>query len=493
MNILFATSEAYPLIKTGGLADVAASLPRALLKLGIDIKIVLPAYASVLSQAEKIELKTLSTISILGREIILQQTRLPGTRVKVILVNIEEFSAREGNPYCGPDGSDWPDNHWRFFWFSRAIEAIALNQAGLNWPVDIVHCNDWQTGLVPALLSEQKKSPACVFTIHNLAYRGLFSYQAFAELNLPDLFWHHEKLEFYGQMSFIKGGLNFSQKITTVSPSYANEIQTPEFGNGLDGLMRYRQKDLHGILNGIDTDEWNPNADKHLLHKFNRRSLSGKTKNKLELQQQLGLNLKDDIPLLGFVGRLVDQKGVDLILAQMTLLLTKECQMVFLGSGFPHYEKALKNIATQYPNKVSVVIGYNEELAHRIEAGCDLFLMPSLFEPCGLNQLYSLRYGTLPIVHAVGGLHDTVFECPVNQITEQANGFVFHKPTAIELHHAICRALDAYQQPEFFKQLQQNAMRRDSSWKKSALEYKALYESILVASELVAADKTTLI
>ncbi len=483
MNILFATSEAYPLIKTGGLADVAASLPRALLKLNIDVKIVLPAYASVLSQAEKIELKTLSTISILGREIILQQTRLPGTRVKVILVNIEEFSERQGNPYCGPDGSDWPDNHWRFFWFARAIESIALNQAGLNWPVDIVHCNDWQTGLVPAFLSEQKNSPACVFTIHNLAYRGLFSYQAFAELNLPDLFWHHEKLEFYGQMSFIKGGLNFSQKITTVSPSYANEIQTPEFGNGLDGLMRYRQKDLHGILNGIDTDEWNPNADKHLLHKFNRRSLSGKTKNKLELQQQLGLDIKDDVPLLGFVGRLVDQKGVDLILAQMTLLLTKECQLVFLGSGFPHYEKALKNIATQYPKKVSVVIGYNEELAHRIEAGCDLFLMPSLFEPCGLNQLYSLRYGTLPIVHAVGGLQDTVFECSVNQITEETNGFVFNKPTAIELHHAICRALDAYQQPAFFKQLQQNAMRRDSSWEKSALKYKALYESLLVDSD----------
>lgn len=479
MNLLFATSEVYPLIKTGGLADVAASLPRALLKLNIDVKIVLPAYASVLTQAAKVELKTLSTISVLGMDILLQQTRLPGTRVKVILVNIPEFSERVGNPYCGPDGSDWPDNHWRFFWFARAIEAIALNQAGLNWPVDIVHCNDWQTGLVPALLSEHKNAPPCVFTIHNLAYRGLFSHQAFAELNLSVSMWHHEKLEFYGQMSFMKGGLNFSQKITTVSPSYANEIQTPDFGNGLDGLMRYRKSDLHGILNGIDMDEWNPNTDEHLFHKFSRRNLSGKLLNKIELQKQCGLETDIEIPLIGFVGRLVDQKGVDLILAQMSLLLSKNCQLIFLGSGFPHYELALKNLAGLHPHKMSVTIGYSETLAHRIEAGCDLFLMPSLFEPCGLNQLYSLRYGTLPIVHAVGGLQDTVFECPLNQPDDQSNGFVFHKPTAIELHHAICRAIDAYHQPIIWKKLQLNAMNRDSSWEKSALEYKEIYEGLI--------------
>ncbi len=479
MNLLFATSEVYPLVKTGGLADVAASLPRALLKLNIDVKIVLPAYASVLAQTEKLDVKTLSTISVLGREILLQQTRLPGTRVKVILVNIPEFSERIGNPYCGPDGSDWPDNHWRFFWFARAIETIAINQAGLDWPVDIVHCNDWQTGLIPALLSEHQTAPACVFTIHNLAYRGLFSHQAFAELNLPESMWHHEKLEFYGQMSFMKGGLSYSQKITTVSPSYANEIQTPEFGNGLDGLMRYRQNDLHGILNGIDMEEWNPNADEHLLHKFNRRSLIGKQENKLELQTQLGLEVNAKIPLLGFVGRLVDQKGLDLILAQMSLLLSKNCQLVFLGSGFQHYETALKNIAAQHPHKMAVTIGYNETLAHRIEAACDLFLMPSLFEPCGLNQLYSLRYGSLPIVHAVGGLADTVFECPINQPDNKANGFVFHSATAIELHHAICRALEAYQQPDFWKKLQENAMSRDSSWDKSALEYSQIYLDLM--------------
>lgn len=479
MNILFATSEVFPLIKTGGLADVAASLPRALLKTGMDVKIVLPAYASVLAQAARVELKTLSTISIAGREIVIQQTRLPGSRVKVLLINIPEFSDRPGNPYCAPDGSDWSDNHWRFYWFSRAIEAIAMNQANLNWAVDLVHCNDWQTGLVPALLSLQKKSPPSVFTIHNLAYRGLFSHQSFAELNLPIEFWHHEKLEFYGQMSYMKGGLAFANKITTVSPSYAQEIQTPEFGNGLDGLMRFRQQDLFGILNGIDTDEWNPQKDPHLTHTFNRKNLDGKTQNKLQLQKDLGMSVSADTPMLGFVGRLVDQKGLDLILAQLTLLLGKDCQVVFLGSGFQHYEQVLKNIAAQHPHKMSVTIGYNETLAHRIEAACDIFLMPSLFEPCGLNQLYSLRYGSLPIVHAVGGLKDTVFECPLGQMDDNANGFVFHESTAIELHHAICRALDAYQHPEFWKHLQQNAMSRDSSWNKSAMEYRAIYEMLL--------------
>lgn len=479
MNILFATSEVFPLVKTGGLADVAASLPRSLLKTGVDVKIILPAYASVLDHVGKVELKNLSKISLEGRDILIQQTRLPGSRVKVLLVNIPEFSERQGNPYCSPDGSDWSDNHLRFYWFARAVCAVAMNQASLYWPVDLVHCNDWQTGLVPALLSSQKKSPPCVFTIHNLAYRGLFSHQAFSELNLPDDLWHHEKLEFYGQMSFMKGGLAFAKKITTVSPSYAQEIQTPEFGNGLDGLMRYRQKDLLGILNGIDTDEWNPQKDQHLTHSFNRKNLHGKLQNKLLLQKELGLTVGHNIPLLGFVGRLVDQKGLDLILAQLNLLLTKDCQLIFLGSGFQHYEQALKNIAEQHPHKISVTIGYNETLAHRIEAACDLFLMPSLFEPCGLNQLYSLRYGSLPIVHAVGGLKDTVFECPLNEANDQANGFVFHSPTAIELHHAICRALDAYKFPEFWNRLQQNAMVRDSSWNKSAQEYHAIYESLI--------------
>lgn len=479
-KILFATSEVYPLIKTGGLADVAASLPRALLKLGQDVKILLPGYSSVLEKAAEAGVKEVSAFEIEGISVSIKQTRLPGTRVTVWLVDIPELYGRTGNPYCGPDGNDWYDNHKRFYIFSRVAELISLNQANLDWQPTVVHCNDWQTGLIPALLSLHPNHPATIFTIHNMAYRGLFSYQAFAELNLPAGFWHHERLEFYGQMSFIKGGLGFSDYITTVSPSYAQEIQRPEFGCGLDGLMRYRNDSLAGILNGIDTDEWNPGTDPHLTCNYNRRTLGNKTKNKLALQEELGLTVGADIPLLGFVGRLVDQKGVDLILAQMNQLLSQDCQLVVLGSGFPHYEQALKSIAEQHPSKVAVSLGYNESFAHRIEASSDIFLMPSIFEPCGLNQLYSLRYGTLPVVHAVGGLKDTVFEQAPDELLADANGFVFHEANAGELFAAIQRAIALFNKPDLWKQLQINAMTKDFSWDVSAKEYLAIYEKIVL-------------
>jgi starch synthase len=478
-KILFATSEAHPLIKTGGLADVASSLPRALLKRGHDVKILLPAYASVLLNAKEIGVKKISELNIVGQSITLWLTRLPGSRVAVILVDIPQFSEREGNPYCGPDGNDWSDNHWRFFVFAKVAETIALNQANVDWQPDIVHCNDWQTGLIPALLAQHEQKPATVFTIHNLAYRGLFSYQVFAELGLPNDYWHHEKLEFYGQISFIKGGLAFADAITTVSKSYAQEIQTPEFGCGLDGVLRSRAKDLSGVLNGIDMDEWNPGSDKLINYNYNRRTVNQKVKNKTALQEQLGLPVNESVPLLGFIGRLVEQKGIDLILNQMNQLLTLDCQVVILGSGFASYEQALKNIAEQHPQKVSVTLGYNESFAHQIEAGADLFLMPSMFEPCGLNQMYSLRYGTLPIVNAVGGLRDTVIEKTVDDIGNDGNGFVFHEATAEELHLTIKRALACYQQPEVWKKMQQNAMCQDFSWEKSAARYEEIYASLL--------------
>lgn len=480
-NILFATSEAYPLIKTGGLADIAASLPRALLKPGHNIRILLPAYQTVMVKAREIGVKPLASITVDGREIELWQTRLPGTRVRVWLVDISEFSLRDGNPYCGPDGSDWWDNHQRFYWFAKVAEAIALNRAGLDWTPQIVHCNDWQTGLIPALLSLSPNRPATLFTIHNLAYRGLFSHQAFAELNLPPAFWHHERLEFYGQMSYMKGGLAFADYITTVSPSYAQEIQKPENGYGMDGLLRYRADSLSGILNGIDTDEWNPGTDKLIAANYNRRSMAGKTQNKLALQAQLGLEQNQAVPLFGFIGRLVDQKGVDLILAQLAWLLSHNCQLAILGSGFTHYETLLRKVAHENPNKVAVTIGYNEALAHQIEAGCDIFLMPSIFEPCGLNQMYSLRYGTLPIVHAVGGLKDTVQERPLDDQDPAANGFVFHAPKAEELQAAIKRALDAYHQPEAWSRLQQNAMSQNFSWEQSAQAYTHIYSRLVNA------------
>ncbi|HSC66626.1 MAG TPA: glycogen synthase GlgA [Cellvibrio sp.] len=478
-KILFATSEVYPLIKTGGLADVAASLPRALLKLGQDVKILLPAYASVLEKAAENGLKEVAKFEIEEYVVSLKQTRLPNTRVIVWLVDIPELFARPGNPYCGPDGNDWSDNHKRFYLFAKVAELIALNQVNLNWQPSIVHCNDWQSALIPALLSLHPNHPATVFTIHNLAYRGLFSYQAFAELNLPGGFWHHERLEFYGQLAFIKGGLGFADYITTVSPSYAQEIQRPEFGCGLDGLIRYRSDSLVGILNGIDTDEWNPGTDPHLTCNYNRRTLGNKTKNKVALQEELGLKVSPATPLIGFIGRLVDQKGVDLILAKIDQILNQDCQLVVLGSGFPHYEQALKNIAAQHPSKVAVILGYNESFAHRIEASSDVFLMPSIFEPCGLNQLYSLRYGTLPVVHAVGGLRDTVFEPEQDGVAEWHNGFVFSAANADELFAAIQRAISVYNKKDVWRKLQLNAMSKDFSWDVSAKEYLAIYEKIV--------------
>lgn len=477
-NILFVASEVFPLIKTGGLADVAASLPRALTKLKHDVRILLPAYAAVMNAAQN-KFKKIQTLDIDGQQTVLWKTSLPGTRIPVWLVDTPAFSQREGNPYCGPDGNDWPDNAQRFLLFARAARLIALNEAGLDWPVDIVHCNDWQTGLIPALLAQETRRPATVFTIHNLAYRGLFSWDTFASLGLPADWWHMERLEFYNQFCFMKGGLVYADRITTVSPSYAQEIQTPEAGHGLDGLLRHRKEILSGILNGIDTDEWNPGTDKYIAQIYNRRALANKLKNKAALQTRCALDVSEK-PLLGFIGRLVEQKGIDLIIANLPQLLQDGCQCVILGSGMKEYEQQLTQLAQQYPQQLAVTIGYDESLAHLIEAGADIFLMPSSYEPCGLNQLYSLRYGTPPVVHAVGGLRDSVIDyAEPSQV--DATGFLFYQYTTHGLYAAIQRALEAWRDKTVWRLLQNNGMAQDLSWQRSAQEYTQLYGQLLQA------------
>ena len=475
-NILFATSEVFPLIKTGGLADVAASLPRALIKLKHNVRIVLPGYASVM-KAVAGDVKKVTVFDVDGESVTLWRTLLPGTRVLVWLVDAPAFSERDGNPYCGPDGFDWPDNAQRFLLFAKVARLIALNQAGLDWPVDVVHCNDWQTGMIPALLAQDNPRPATVFTIHNLAYRGLFSWDTFTSLGLPHELWHMDRLEFYGQFSFMKGGLVYADRVTTVSPTYAEEIQTPDAGNGLDGLLRHRQAVLSGILNGIDADEWNPGTDKHIAQTYNRLTLTNKEKNKEALQERSGLEVSEK-PLLGFIGRLVDQKGVDLILSNLPQLLSEGCQCVILGSGMKDYEERLAQLAQEFPEQLSVTIGYSEILAHQIEAGADIFLMPSAYEPCGLNQLYSLRYGTLPVVHAVGGLRDSVIDFAEPTQTD-ATGFMFYQYTAHGLYNAIQRALAAFQDKKIWRMLQNNGMSKDLSWRRSAEEYGRLYGELL--------------
>jgi starch synthase len=477
-RILFASSEAFPLIKTGGLGDVAGSLPRALLGLKQDVHLILPAYTDVLTRAGR--LKTVAEFAVRQHSVRLLSGTLPATRVPVLLVDCPQLYDRPGNPYLAPDGKPWPDNALRYTLFAEVVVQVANNQLGLNWQPEVVHCNDWQTGLIPALLSLQAQRPATVFTIHNLAYQGTFPYQTFQELGLsPDL-WHLDALEYHGQLSFIKGGLVFADRINTVSPSYASEIQTPEFGYGLDGLLRHRAAALSGILNGIDLKEWNPGTDSFLAETYNRRSLANKAVNKSALQQNLGLQPDADTLLIGFVGRLVEQKGVDILLDGIQEILSLPVQLAMLGSGEAHFEAAMTKIATQYAGRVAVKIGYSESLAHQIEAGADVFLMPSRFEPCGLNQMYSMRYGTPPIVRQVGGLADTVIDAnQANMLAKTATGFVFSGELGTDLYKTIARACDLYADKNKWKTLQLTGMGHDFSWQNSAEEYLKLYTAAI--------------
>ena len=477
LRILFAASEAHPLIKTGGLADVAGSLPRALTGLKQQVRLVLPAYGSLLARIDKP--REVAAFTIDDQAVRLLATTLPGSRVTTWLVDCPELYDRPGNPYLGPDGQPWPDNALRFMRFAEAVVRIANDAAGLNWQPDLVHCHDWQTGMVPALLSRQASRPATVFTIHNLAYQGLFPYEIFLALGLPQEWWSYHALEFHGQLSFIKGGLVFADRLTTVSPTYAREIQTPAFGYGLDGLLRHRANVLTGILNGIDTQEWNPGTDPRLVQTYNRRTLARKTVNKTALQAQTGLPERDDVLLLGMVSRLVEQKGVDILIDALDALMTRPVQLVILGSGEARFEQALQAARLRHPERIALKIGYDETLAHRIEAGADVFLMPSRFEPCGLNQMYSMRYGTPPLVRPVGGLADTVIDATAEHLADgTATGFHCHGEHGGDLLATIERALTLWHQPERWRRLQEAGMSRDFSWHHSAGEYLALYRQI---------------
>ncbi len=477
-KILFVASEAHPLIKTGGLGDVAGALPIALKELKQDVRLILPAYREAMRRNGPYTIASL-VFPPGTHPIRLLEGRLPDSNITVWLVDIPSLFDRPGNPYLGPDGHDWPDNAMRYGMFARAVTAIALDQAGLDWHPDIVHCNDWQTGLIPTLLSMHTPRPATVFTIHNLAYQGLFPAAQFQELGLPAELWGMHGLEFYDQLSFIKGGLLYADMINTVSPTYAKEICTPAFGCHLDGLLRSRADRLVGILNGADYSEWNPEHDSHLPHHYSADKLQGKAADKAALQRELGLPREPGIPLIGFIGRLVEQKGVDLILAVLGNLLRQSVQIVILGSGNKAFEQALTTLAEHYPQRCHVRIGFSEPLAHRIEAAVDLFLMPSRYEPCGLNQIYSLRYGTVPIVRRTGGLADTVVD--LSEGVTAATGFVFDEPTPAALSAALHRALTLYNDdPKGWQQLMRNGMARDYSWQQSARAYVDLYQQALV-------------
>ena len=479
-KILFVASEAYPLIKTGGLGDVAGSLPAALKALKQDVRIIMPAYRETLRKVEKLEFVSV-TMTGVPKTVRLLEGRFPGTNVKLLLVDSPQHFDRDGGPYLDVEGEDWLDNAERFAIFAKVVTAVALDHAGLEWQPDVVHCNDWQCGLIPALLSLHHWRPATVFTIHNLAYHGYFHPETFATLDLPRQLWGMHGLEFHGGLSFIKGGLAFADMINAVSPTYAQEIRGPLFGYGLEGLLNHRVERLTGILNGVDYKEWSPADDPHLPYHFDHHDLSGKAQNKLALQKQFGLPQQPDTPLLGLVGRLVEQKGIDLVLGIIQGLIYQNAQLVVLGSGDKRFHQLLEEAAKAHPDHIAVHIGYSEPMAHQIEAGADMFLMPSRFEPCGLNQIYSLRYGTVPIVRHTGGLADTVVDAnDANLAAGTATGFQFEHANSDGLWWTTHRAISLYRDhPEQWRQLMITGMKQDFSWKQSARHYLELYDQAL--------------
>jgi starch synthase len=474
-KVLFVTSEAHPLAKTGGLGDVCGSLPPALQALGADMRLLLPAYPQAKRAAGALRAVAQIPLAFSDVPATLLEGVLPGSNVVLWLVDHPPAFAREGDPYLDASGAPWPDNAQRFAVLCAAAVALAAASV-IEWRPDIVHCHDWQTGLVPALLSLRDTRPATIFTIHNLAYQGLFPADTFTLLRLPPSLWSLQGLEFYGQLSFIKGGIAAADQLTTVSPTYAREIQTSAFGAGLDGLLRQRADRLSGILNGVDTDTWNPATDAYLPQPYSAATLARKKANKLALQEQMQLPPDAARPLIGMIGRLVDQKGFDLVLDAWPQLARQGAQLVVLGSGDSALEKAWRDMQRTYPKQLAARISYDEALAHHIEGGADMFLMPSRFEPCGLNQMYSLRYGTVPIVRRVGGLADTVVDASTQALAAgTATGFVFDGATPDALTAAVVRALALYADEPRWRALALNGMGQDFSWNKSAQEYFALY------------------
>lgn len=484
MKVLFVTPEVFPLIKTGGLADVSGSLPSALTHLGVDIRILVPGYPSVFHQlCELNSIATISELPMLDTSIELFMGIIKDTRVEVLVIKAPSLYDRDGSPYVDAQGIDWPDNAVRFGVLSKVAALLSSDASPIpDWQPDIVHCNDWQTGLTPVYMKLTDKTNArSILSLHNMAFQGIFPKEWVSKLGLPAEHFNVEGFEYYDQLSFLKAGIYYADSLSTVSPSYALEIQTEEFGFGLQGLLAKRSSELHGILNGIEMDEWNPATDPYLIKKYTAARTAGKKVVKKALQKTLGLNNDADAPLLGIVSRLTYQKGLDLLLPNIQQLIDEGCQFALLGSGDTTLETAFSIFAHDNPGKMSVTIGYNEPLSHQIMAGCDMFIMPSRFEPCGLNQMYGLAYGTLPIVNATGGLADSVVDTNAETLKNKtANGFVMTETSADGLLAAIERALDIYKSdPKTWRKIQKNGMLQNLSWDHSAQEYLDLYTKTL--------------
>ncbi len=473
LNVIFATPEAFPFAKTGGLGDVAGALPLALKRLGCKVSLFLPYYREVLLSRARTEPAGIEvSVPMAGRDLSGQVLKTSIDGLAVYFIKRDEFFDRSCL-YGTPEG-DYFDNLERFVFFSRAVlEAVKAK----DLKPDIIHCNDWQTGLIPVYLKDACEDDpffsktATVFTIHNIAYQGLFPSSIYGITGLSPELYNPEGLEFWGKLSLLKAGIVYSDIITTVSPAYSREIQTPEYGSGLDGLLKNRKEDLFGVLNGVDYGVWDPLIDRLIPSNYSAADLSGKAVCKKELLKNINFELGDERPLIGMISRLVDQKGFDILFEAMPELMKLEAGFVFLGSGESKYQKRLEDLGRRYPEKVSVHIGFDDRLSHMIEAGCDMILMPSRYEPCGLNQIYSLKYGTIPVVRATGGLDDTV----IDYNGKNGNGFKFREYSPKALTNCVRQALLAWKDAKAWRKLQQRAMKANFSWESSARKYMDLY------------------
>ena len=480
LRVLFVSPECAPLAKTGGLGDVSAALPAALRALDIDVRVLLPGYPGVLAGVERArDLATLTLLEPALRSRVLEARLASG--VPLLILDNPPLYRRDGGPYQDESGEDWKDNALRFGLLSQAAAVLGSTPNPLSWRPQIVHANDWPAALASAYLHYAAGARAAsVVTVHNLAFQGNFDSGVVAPLALPPASFAAEGLEFHGRLSFLKAGLHYADAITTVSPTYACEIQTEACGAGMHGLLQRRRAVLSGILNGIDAIEWDPATDRHLPHHYDVATLERKQLVKRTLRERLGLEqVRDDLPLLGVVSRLTQQKGADLLVQAAPELVALPAQLAILGSGQREHETALRALAMDHPGRIAVSIGFDEPLAHLIEAGADMFLMPSRFEPCGLNQMYSQRYGTPPIAHATGGLADTIVDCGAEaRPAAGASGFLFDQPTVPALVAAVRRALARYRERGDWQALQRNGMARDFSWALPAQRYAELYRQL---------------
>ena len=477
MNVLMVASECAPFVKTGGLADVVGALPAALARVDVDAQVVLPAYPPLFPLLPK------------GEEVA-RFDDLPGGPGRIVRVTVQGITLllldapqlfdRPGGLYVDEAGKDWADNHLRFGALSMAGARIAMGAIDGYQP-DVLHAHDWQAALAPVYLRMAgRDTPRSIITIHNIAFQGRFGPQVLDRLHLKTDWFHPEGLEFHGDLSFLKGALMYADRITTVSPNYAREILTPEFGMGLEGVLQARASVLSGVLNGIDIDAWNPADDTALAEPYEAKTLKRKAANRTALSERLGLNTDTSGPLFCVVSRLTNQKGLDALLDAVPHLVERGAQLAVLGTGQPELEQGFRDAAQAHPGQVATHIGYDEALSHLFQAGSDAILIPSRFEPCGLTQLYGLRYGTLPVVARTGGLADTVIDANVAAIlAKAATGFVFTDVSAFGIAQVIDRVVDAYGDPKLWQSLQRAAMRHPVSWDSSAQAYRDLYTDLV--------------